>query len=484
MPSRFDIVIRDATVIDGTGACRFSADIGVNEDRIARVGDLGAASAETVIQAEGLIVAPGFIDSHTHDDRILLSSSEMAAKLSQGVTTVIGGNCGISLAPMPIAVGDPVTPPLDLLDESGEWYRYRRFADYLAALKQQPAATNCAMLVGHTTLRAITMDDFSRVATASEVAAMQDHVIEAMEAGAIGLSTGLAYPPAKAASTEEVIEVCRPLASYKGIYATHLRDEGDDSISALDEAFRIGRDAGVKVVISHHKLTGENNHGRSVETLRYIADHMTEQPISLDCYPYAASSTILEAENARNSSRTIVTWSKGMPQHAGRDLEAIMKEMECTLEEAVERLLPAGAVYFRMHEDDVRRILAFASTMIGSDGLPHDEQPHPRLWGTFPRVLGRYSRDLGLFPLESAVHKMTGLTADEFGLKDRGVIKEGAFADLTLFDPATVIDQATFEKPIALSRGIETVLVNGTLVWHERKPSGARPGRVLRREPN
>lgn len=482
MPAKFDIVIRDATIIDGTGAMRYSADIGIDGDRIARLGDLSATTGEMIIEAAGLIAAPGFIDAHTHDDRILLSAGEMEAKVSQGVTTVIGGNCGISLAPMPIAVGEPVTPPLDLLDETGEWYRYPRFADYLDALGQQPAATNCAMLVGHTTLRAITMDDLSRAATAPEIAAMQEHVIEAMETGAIGVSTGLAYPPAVAASTKEIIEVCRPLAAYNGLYATHMRDEGDHSIASLDEAFRIGREVGTKVVISHHKLTGENNHGRSVETLRHISDHMKEQPICLDCYPYAASSTILEAENARNSSRTIVTWSKGLPQHAGRDLEAIRKDIGCTLEEAVERLLPAGAVYFRMHEDDVRRILAFDPTMIGSDGLPHDEQPHPRLWGTFPRVLGHYSRDLELFSLEIAVHKMTGLTAGEFGLKDRGVIKEGAFADLTLFDPVTVIDQATFERPIALSDGIETVLVNGTVVWYGQKPSGARPGRILQRE--
>lgn len=482
MQQTFDILIRNATIIDGTGGERFAGDIGIAGDRIARMGDLRDARGEHEINASGRVAAPGFIDAHTHDDRILLSAGEMAPKVSQGVTTVVGGNCGISLAPMPRPVDRPVTPPLDLLDDSGDWYRYRTFGDYLEALRQQPASTNCAMLVGHTTLRAITMDDLGRTATAAEIAAMQDHVVEAMEAGAIGVSTGLAYPPAKAATTEEVIEVCRPMARYRGLYCTHMRDEGDHSMESLDESFRISREVGVQLLISHHKLAGEKNHGRSVETLKHIEAQMAQQHVCLDCYPYAASSTILTADHAKSSPRTIVTWSKAMPQHAGKELADIMAEMGCDLDTAVGRLLPAGAVYFRMNEEDVKRILRFDPTMIGSDGLPHDELPHPRLWGTFPRVLGHYSRDLGLFPLETAVHKMTGLTALQFGLKDRGVLREGAFADVTLFDPETVIDRATFEKPIALSAGIDTVLVNGDAVWRDGKPTGARPGRVLRRE--
>lgn len=482
MPNAFDIIIRNATIIDGTGAERYDGDVAIAGDRIEHIGDLAGAEAAQEIDAAGLILAPGFIDAHTHDDRVLLSAGEMTPKVSQGVTTVIGGNCGISLAPMPRPVKRPVTPPLDLLDDSGEWYRYKTFGDYLEALRAQPAAINSAMFVGHTTLRAIVMDDLDHPATQAEIAAMQEHVSEAMEAGAIGVSTGLAYPPAMAATTEEVIELCRPMARHGGIYATHMRDEGDHTMASLDESLRIAREVGVQLLISHHKLAGENNHGRSTETLPYIEEHMGRQHVCLDCYPYAASSTILTADHARNSPRTIVTWSKAMPAYSGWDLADVVKALGCEFDEAVDRLLPAGAVYFRMDEDDVRRILKFAPTMIGSDGLPHDELPHPRLWGTFPRVLGHYSRDLGLFPLEAAVHKMTGLTAQEFGLKDRGVIRKGAFADLTLFDAETVIDRATFEKPIAKSAGIDTVLVNGAVIWREGKSSGARPGRVLRRE--
>lgn len=478
----YDLIIRNATIIDGTGKDRFHGDIAIQGDRIVEIGQLPAASAAREIDASGLIAAPGFIDSHTHDDRMLLSAGHMTPKVSQGVTTVVVGNCGISLAPMPVAVKQPVTPPLDLLDASGDWYRYKSFADYTAALGETPAATNSILLVGHTTLRAIVMDDLSREANDTEIARMQELVREAMQAGAFGVSTGLAYPPAEAATTREVIAVSRPVRDFDGMYCTHMRDESDETIASLDESFEIGRELGIQVLISHHKLAGTSNFGRSRETLPYIEQHMRKQHICLDCYPYAASSTILTAPHAAISPRTIVTWSKSLPQYAGRDLTDIMAELDCSMDEAVAQLIPAGAVYFRMDEGDVQRIMKFEATMIGSDGLPHDEMPHPRLWGTFPRVLGHYSRDLGLFSLEQAVHKMTGLTAQEFGLKDRGVLAAGAFADITLFDADRIIDTATFAKPIAIAEGIHSVMVNGTVVWADRQSTGNRPGRVLKRQ--
>lgn len=482
MQENFDLLIRNASIVDGTGAPRFTGDIGIRGDRIARIGDLSTLHGEVEIDLAGRIAAPGFIDAHTHDDRIMLSGPDMAPKVSQGVTTVIGGNCGVSLAPMPRPIPNPVTPPLNLLDGEGEWFRFPTFAAYLDALRAQPAATNCAMLVGHTTLRVATMDDLTQPASATEIDAMRELVDEAMRAGAIGVSTGLFYEPAIAAPTEEVIEICRPLKEFNGLYCTHMRNEADRVIDSLEESFRIGREVGVPVVISHHKVVGQANYGRSEETLDFIEKNMAKQPICLDCYPYTAGSTILSADRAAGSTRVIVSWSKALPEYAGQDLADIAKKMGVSQEEAVQRLLPAGAIYFRMDEADVQRILKFDQTMIGSDGLPHDAAPHPRLWGSFPRVLGHYGRLLGLFPLETAVYKMTGLTAKNFGLKDRGVLKEGAYADLTLFDADTVDEVATYDKPIAPARGIDTVIVNGAVVWREGRSTGARPGRVLARE--
>jgi N-acyl-D-amino-acid deacylase len=483
MQDSFDLLIRNAEIVDGTGAPRFAGDIGIRGDRIERIGDLSGRSGRSEIDLAGRIAAPGFIDCHTHDDRVMLSGGEMAPKVSQGVTTVIGGNCGISLAPMPRPVPQPVTPPLNLLDEEGGWFRFPTFAAYLQALRAQPAATNCAMLVGHTTLRVATLDDLERPATPAQIRQMRALVQEAMEAGAIGVSTGLFYEPAVAAPTEEVIETCRPLKDFHGIYCTHMRDEADGIVDSLQETFRIGREVGVPVVISHHKLVGQKNYGRSAETLELIRRQMALQPVCLDCYPYTAGSTVLSADRAASSSRVIVTWSKALPQFAGRDLDDIALALGVPQEEAIRRLLPAGAIYFRMDEADVQRILQFDETMVGSDGLPHDAAPHPRLWGSFPRVLGHYGRGLGLFPLEKAVHKMTGLTARNFGLADRGVLREGAYADLALFDADTVDEAATYEKPIAAARGIDTVIVNGAIVWREGRASGARPGRVLQRTP-
>ncbi len=481
MQKKFDLLIRRATVVDGTGAPRYTADIGITGDRIVKIGDLSAASAKKEIDLDGRVAAPGFIDAHTHDDRMMLSDPEMTPKISQGVTTIIGGNCGVSLAPMPRPIPDPVTPPLNLLDDAGVWFKFPTFASYLDALKSQPSTTNRAMLVGHTTLRVAVMDDLEQPASPGQIAQMQALVTEAMQAGAIGVSTGLFYEPAVAAPTQEVIDICRPLKAFNGLYCTHMRDEADGVMDSLEESFRIGREVGVPVVISHHKVIGQKNYGRSEQTLAFIQENMARQPICLDCYPYAAGSTMLSWSRAVTSVRVIVTWSKTHPEFAGQDLDQIAVKMGMTQEQAVAQLLPAGAIYFRMDEGDVQKILQFGPTMIGSDGLPHDAAPHPRLWATFPRVLGHYRRGLGLFSLETAVHKMTGLTAANFGLTGRGVLQEGAFADLTLFDEQTVDAVATYENPIALSRGIETVIVNGDIVWEHGHVTAARPGRVLSR---
>jgi N-acyl-D-amino-acid deacylase len=480
MTDRLDLAIRNATIVDGTGTARFSGDIGIRGDRVVHVGGLaGEAQAEREIDARGLVAAPGFIDAHTHDDRMLLSDPTMAPKVSQGVTTVITGNCGISLACSPARSAS--IPPLDLLDSDGQWFRFPDFRSYCAALDDAPAAANAACLVGHTTLRAATMDRLDRPATAAEIERMRGLAEQALAQGALGISTGTAYAPAAQASTEELIAVCQPLARSSGLYVTHMRNEDDAIVAAMEETFRIGTELGIPVVISHHKCVGKANHGRAGETLALIERTRARQPIGLDCYPYIASSTVMQRHRAGQSTRIIVTWSKPHPELSGKDLTEAARALGVSEAEAIERLQPAGAIYFMMDEADVQRILAYPHTMIGSDGLPHDARPHPRLWGTFPRVLGHYARELGLFSLETAVHKMTGLTAARFNLADRGVLREGAYADITLFDPERVIDAASFDDPVRPAPGIHTVIVNGQPVWADGAPTGARPGRVLKR---
>ncbi len=475
----FDLLICGGTVIDGTGNPRFDADVGVRDGRIVFVGAARDAAAGRRIDARGLIVAPGFIDCHTHDDRALLSSPEMTPKVSQGVTTVVTGNCGVSLAPTGQGLRRPTPAPLDLLDQEGDWFRFATFAAYLDALRADAPATNTAPMVGHTTLRLVVMDRVDRPATPDETKKMRALVEEAMQAGAIGCSSGLFYEPAAAATTEEVIEVFEPMSRHGGVYCAHMRNEGDDIFPAMEETLRIGRELGVPAVISHHKVIGLANHGRSAQTLPFIAAQMKEQPLCLDCYPYAASSTVLSGHRAAIAAKVKITWSRPHPEYNGRDLAEVAAEMGLGRAEAIEKLLPAGAIYFSMAEADVRRILSFPETMVGSDGIPHDAIPHPRLWGTFPRVLGHYSRDLKLFPLEAAVRKMTGLTARNFGLQDRGEIRPGAWADITLFDAGTVADAADFDQSTRPAEGIAAVFVNGEAVWLEGAATGARPGQVL-----
>jgi N-acyl-D-amino-acid deacylase len=474
----FDLLIEGGTVIDGTRAPRFDADVGVRGGRIAAIGELKRHGALKRLDAQGRIVAPGFIDAHTHDDLALLSHPDMDFKVSQGVTTVVSGNCGIS--PAPLEAGTPVPAPLSLV-VGPTTPRFGSFAAYLQALHDAPPAVNVAALLGHTTLRARTMSALDRAADAAEIEAMQAFVREALDAGAIGVSTGTYYPPAAAASTEEIIAVCQPLRGSGGVFATHMRDEQDAVLQSLDETFRIGRELGVPVVVSHHKVTGQANWGRSTETLARIGEAMRCQCVALDCYPYTAGSTMLHDDPVRLQGRVMIAHSTPYPQMAGRDLDDIAREWGVDKLTAVRRLQPASAIYFMMHEDDVRNILAFEHTMVGSDGIPLGERPHPRLWGTFPRVLGHYSRDVGLFPLETAVWKMTGLTARSFGLTEHGRIAEGAAADLVVFDAEQVIDTASYEHPKHAAAGIDVVLVGGVPVWQGGRSTGARPGRVLTR---
>lgn len=470
-----DFIVAGATLVDGSGACGYRADVAIAGGRITAIGSIEHPPGIRIVDGTGLVLAPGFIDSHTHDDGYLLVHPDMTPKVSQGVTTVVTGNCGVSLAPYSHAFQPQ---PLDLLGPP-DLFRFSTFSQWLEALRETPPAVNVVPLVGHSNLRLATMADPSLGATDAEVSAMRIILQEALDAGAFGVSTGTFYPPAAAATTREIIEACLPLREHGGLYATHLRDETDLIVPAMEEALEIGRALDCRVVFSHHKLAGSNNHGRSRETLDLITRAAQTQPVCLDCHPYPATSTMLRLDRLRIASRTMITWSKGYPGAVGRDFDEIMRELGLDDVATLERLAPAGAIYFLMSEDDVNRIFSYPLTMVGSDGLPFDPHPHPRQWGTFTKVLRTMVRERKVLTLEAAIHKMTGLAASQYGLPQRGLLRVGYHADLVLLDPDTVTDVGTFENPARASQGIHAVWVNGEQVWDGQEAVPNLPGTVL-----
>jgi len=473
----FDVVLRNGLIVDGTGEPAFAADLAIRGDRIAKIGSLQGETAAVVLDVRGLVVSPGFIDVHAHDDAALIVRPQMRAKLTQGVTTVITGNCGISAAPY----DRPGTPPdlLRLIFKSGDCVA-STLAEYLNKVREAAPALNGAFLTGHITLRMQVMgDDLSRAATPNEVSQMRDLLSDCLQQGSLGLSTGLFYPPARAATTSEVVEVARALNAYGGIYTSHIRDEADHVIEGLEEALLIGRETGVPTIVSHHKCMGRRNFGRSIETLALLNEAAQHQHVAWDVYPYSAASTVLNEELVAQSSKTLVTWCDPHPEFCARYLDEVAHELGCTPLEAVAKLQPAGAIYFLMDEADVTRIMGSSEAMIGSDGLPEDLHPHPRLWGTFPRVLGQYVRERGVLTLENAIHRMTGKSAHHFGLRDRGELAEGKHADVCVFDAAAIRDAATFEQPTRPAVGIHYVFVNGKMALANGVPLATRAGRLL-----
>ena len=478
----FDVILRNGLVVDGSGRPGFVADIAIAGDRIAKIGGLEAETAVLDMDVDGLVVSPGFIDVHTHDDAALIVRPEMTAKLTQGVTTVIGGNCGISAAPYDRQAAPPGL--LRLLFKS-DLCTASTFGGYAVKVREAGPAVNAGFLTGHCTLRMQVMgDDLERPATPGETDQMKQLLAGCLQQGSFGLSTGLYYPPARASTTDEVIGVAAALGEFGGMYVSHIRDEADHVVESLEEALLIGREAGVSTVVSHHKCMGQRNFGRSLETLALLADAGTRQTVAWDVYPYTAASTVLIEDLVAKSSRTLVTWCDPHPEFCAQYLDDIARTLGCTPLEAISRLQPAGAVYFLMDEADVTRILTSPNAMVGSDGLPEDAHPHPRLWGTFPRVLGRYVRERGVLSLENAVHRMSGLSAHHFGLRDRGRLAVGMRADICVFDPASICDTATFEQPTTAAVGIHYVFVNGVAALSDGAPTGLRAGRVLLRQPS
>jgi N-acyl-D-amino-acid deacylase len=488
-----DTVIREATVYDGSGAPPVVADVAIDGDRIAAVGTI-AGSARATLDGRGLALSPGFIDVHTHDDFAAVLHPDMAFKLCGGVTTCVVGNCGMGAAPyaQAAAMAKHFHPHATL----PEWEGY---TGYLAHLDRAPAAVNIGVLVGHGTARLAAMGLEARTPSRSEMAAMKAIVAEGLAAGALGLSSGLIYDPGRFAATAELAELALLMRGSGGLYATHMRDEGAGLLDSVGEAIDIGESAGVPVQISHHKASGRAAWGLVRESLKLIeAAQQRGFNVHADQYPYTAGSTVLSAVfrdgafgggiGPMQPADIVIASTASHPEWEGKSMVALAEAMGIAPAAAAARVLKAEpnttVVLHVMSEDDVRTVMRHPSTMIGSDGIPTLEgKPHPRLYGTFARVLGLYARDLGLFSLTEAVYRMTGFPAAKFGLEGRGLVRPGVFADLVLFDPARIIDKGTFEDPKRHPDGIAAVWVNGALSVRDGSPLGVRTGRTLRRAP-
>jgi N-acyl-D-amino-acid deacylase len=525
-----DVKFEGATVLDGTGRPGSRADVGVHDERIAAVGDLSRERAGRVVNASGRVLAPGFIDMHSHSDWRLWGNRRAESKIRQGVTTEVVGNCGFSPAPVSSEYLDEMRT-FALYVPTGMDFSWRSVGDYLRAFDREGVALNVVQLVGHGTLRVAAMGFARRAPTAVELKTMQGLLADAMNEGAWGLSTGLIYAPGSFATTEEIVEVARAAARYRGVYASHIRGEGATLLEAVREAIQVGREAQLPVQISHVKAAGRPHWGKVAEALALVDAARAEGlDVMGDVYPYTASSTSLrtalpdwaleggvpamlerlQSAEARERIRrdmqrpgghsimdrmgwenVMIAWCPRRPDAEGRRLAEIAAARRLDPIDAVFELLRdaqgvASMILFQLDEADFRRALVHPAIMIGSDGSAlattgemSAGKPHPRSYGTFPRVLGHYARDERVLTLAEAVHKMTGLPARRLGLRDRGEVRVGARADLVVFDPKRIADQATYEDPHRYAVGIEHVLVNGRFVLKDGEHTGSLPGRVL-----
>lgn len=489
-----DLLIRGGRVIDGSGAPARSADIAVANGRIVAVGRTGDEAAR-VIDASGLVITPGFIDVHSHDDVALLSGPGLDFKAAQGVTTVVCGNCGVGAAPANERMEEFYRRGVEGILGPVRAFEWESLSEFYDAVRAARPSVNAAFLVPHGALRVAAMGWERREPTDDELAKMQELLAEGMKAGALGLSTGLIYPPGAFAQTDELIELTRVVAGYGGLYASHIRNEGGGLLEAVGEAIRIGQEAGVPVQISHHKASGQANWGLTQQSLPLIDEARAKGlDVTIDAYPYTAASTALSAVAPRgriargmDPHDVLIASVKHQHQYEGKRLDEVAAMMDLPLEDATRRLLEEEenavvAVMFIMDEEDVRRVLRHETCMIGSDGLPSTTgKPHPRLYGTFPRVLGRYVREERLLSLEEAVRRMTSLPAKKFRLADRGEVRPGAWADLVILDPDRVVDTATYDDSRRYPTGISHVIVNGEPVVEEGRPAGVPAGQVLTR---
>ncbi len=484
-----DIAIRNVQILDGNGGEPYPADVGIVEGRIAAIGTVGAATTE--VDGAGAYLAPGFIDTHAHDDGAFFRHPGMQFKLAQGVTTVVSGNCGFSAI--------PADPDQDAAKNSGGILaglegEFTDLAGYFdAALKRKPAINNM-MLVGHNTVRAQVMGMEKRKPTSAELVAMRGHVSRALEQGACGFSTGLIYRPGRYSDTEEVIEIAAAAKDFDALYTTHMRNEGDRLLEAVDETLAIGLANDLHVHISHHKSAGKPNWGKVGASLEKVdAALAAGQRVTLDVYPYTAGSgRMIEYFNLDSPSVEFaevirIASCPAFREFEGRMLVDIAKDRGIDLADAVRLILtaPGGdktiCIHFIIDEADIETNLAHADMMVGSDGIPDLRgRPHPRLFGTFPRILGRYVRERGVLSLPEAVRRMTSLSAKTFGMVERGQIKEGFWADLVLFDAQAIADLATYDEPKQEPAGIALVVVNGEIALQQGEHKNVGRGKMLR----
>jgi len=528
----FDILLLNGTIVDGTGNPWYKGDIGIRGDRIAAIGSLRNATARTVLDVSGRIVSPGFIDMLGQSEFRLLVDGRAMSKISQGITTEVTGE-GNSAAPMNERTLEGMKSWMERYNVRIDW---TDFEGYFRRLEQSKIAVNLTTFVGATQVREYVVGLDDRAPTPEELAEMKRLVRIAMQQGALGLSTSLIYAPATFAKTEELIELASAAKEFGGIYATHIRDEGDKETQALYEAADIARADSIPVEIWHLKVAGKQNWGTMASVTSLISRHRDQGiDMTADVYPYPASSTslssripswahdggdtkLLERLNDPITRKRIKEEVTGMApgadnsfaatgpegiliasvtnselkQYEGKRLSEIAREwktnpVDAMIDFLIKDSLRTGGIFFSMNEEDVRMAVAQPWTSFCTDGAAYATdgplstgKPHPRAYGSFPRILGRYVREARLLPLEEAVRKMTSLPAQRVGLKERGILKTGFFADVVVFDPTTVIDKATFENPHQYSEGIHLVVVNGQPVWKDVTFAGNFPGRVLR----
>jgi N-acyl-D-amino-acid deacylase len=488
MPSAADFVIRNTLIADGAGGPLANGDVAIGDGRILTTGAEHAPSGPSTVNLDArgeLVCSPGFIDVHTHDDAALLRHPDLEFKVAQGCTSLVIGNCGFS--------GFPATGADDIASVAGaEWTDLQGYGHAVAA---KGFAANAIALIGHNTIRMLTVGaGEQRHATAAEIATMRAQVGRAMDQGACGLSTGLIYTPGKWAPTEEIIELADAAADHGGLYVTHMRNEGDQLLESVAEAIRIGSESGCPVHISHHKASGVRNWGMVADSLAAVdRANSTGSDITLDFYPYIASSgpmaeyTSPETITADWAEHNQFATCPPFPQYQGRTISDVAAAEGLTLPDLIRHVLtaPGGrrtiSIGFGMSEDDLVTNIRHRLMMIGSDGIPDlDGLPHPRLYGTFPRVFAEYVRKRSEISVSEAVRRMTSLPADRFGLAGRGRLTPGAWADVAVFDPHAFRDVATFTAPKQEPEGLHWVFVNGKLTYDLGRHTSARAGRLLR----